>query len=174
MRKIKMIMTKIMSTISGEVDVDRFWKHRNKIIARKSFLLLPWHYICYQKALSKSGAGIPITAHFENRPAFPHKLYGIFISAGARIGKDCVIFHQVTIGSNTLPSSNKKGSPVIGDNCYIGVGAKIIGNVKIGNNVRIGANCIVTEDVPDNCTVVLNKPRIIVKEHNDNPWVPFN
>lgn len=53
------------------------------------------------------------------------------------------------------------GAPEIGDNCYIGAGAKIIGNIVIGDNVKIGANCVVVEDIPDNCTVVLEKPRII-------------
>ena len=53
----------------------------------------------------------------------------------------------------------KSGAPVIGDNVYIGAGAKIIGGVRIGNNVRIGAGCVVVEDVPDNCTVVMPKPR---------------
>lgn len=46
----------------------------------------------------------------------------------------------------------------------IGAGAKIIGNVRVGNNVRIGANAIVIEDVPDDCTVVMNKPRVIVRK----------
>jgi serine O-acetyltransferase len=46
---------------------------------------------------------------------------------------------------------------------FIGAGAKIIGNIKIGNNVRIGASCVVVEDIPDNCTVVMHKPRIIQK-----------
>lgn len=45
----------------------------------------------------------------------------------------------------------------------IGAGAKIIGKVKIGSNVKIGANCIVVEDIPDNATVVMHKPRIIIK-----------
>lgn len=58
------------------------------------------------------------------------------------------------------------GAPNIGDDCYIGAGAKIIGNINIGNNVRIGANCVVVEDIPDNCTVVMDKPRIILKERN--------
>ena len=58
------------------------------------------------------------------------------------------------------------GAPNIGDNCYIGAGAKIVGNINIGNNVRIGANCIVIEDIPDNCTVVMDKPRIFLKEGN--------
>lgn len=46
---------------------------------------------------------------------------------------------------------------------YIGAGAKLIGNIKIGDNVKIGANCIVVEDVPDGSTVVMEKPRIIIK-----------
>lgn len=56
-------------------------------------------------------------------------------------------------------------APTIGRNCYIGAGAKIIGNVVVGNNVRIGANAIVVNDVPDNCTVVMNKPRVIVRKN---------
>lgn len=46
----------------------------------------------------------------------------------------------------------------------IGAGAKIIGPVKIGNHVKIGAGCVVTIDVPDDATVVMDKPRIIL--HN--------
>ena len=55
------------------------------------------------------------------------------------------------------------GAPTIGDNCYIGAGAKIVGKIHVGNNVKIGTNCVVFEDIPDNSTVVLSKPRIIVK-----------
>ena len=58
----------------------------------------------------------------------------------------------------------EEGGPTIGDNCLIGVGAKIIGNITIGNNVKIGANAVVFEDVPDDATVVLNKPRMIIKK----------
>lgn len=46
---------------------------------------------------------------------------------------------------------------MIGSNAYIAPG------VRIGNNVKIGANCVVVEDIPDNATVVLQKPRIILK-----------
>jgi hypothetical protein len=45
----------------------------------------------------------------------------------------------------------------------IGAGAKILPGVSIGNNVKVGANAVVVEDVPDNATVVLPKPRIILK-----------
>lgn len=49
----------------------------------------------------------------------------------------------------------------------IGAGAKIIGNVYVGNHVRIGANAIVVDDIPDNCTVVMNKPRVIVRKNEE-------
>lgn len=55
------------------------------------------------------------------------------------------------------------GGCVIGDNVLIGAGAKILGHVRIGNNCKIGANCVVIEDLPDNATCVLQKPRIIIK-----------
>jgi serine O-acetyltransferase len=76
------------------------------------------------------------------------------VSGGSKIGKNCVILQQVTIGSIALPDSNGIGSPTIGDNCYIGAGAMIIGNITVGNNVRIGANTTVYKDVPDNSIVV--------------------
>ena len=170
---IRKRISNIINLLSGEINIKSFWKIRQKIINKNNLILLPWYYIRYQRMLTKSGASIPIATKFLGKPILPHKLYGIFISAGSQIGKNCVIFHQVTIGSNTLGNSTNKGSPVIGNNCYIGAGAKIIGNIKIGNNVRIGANCIVTEDIPDNYTVVLNKPRLIKKKDNTNDWIPY-
>lgn len=81
----------------------------------------------------------------------------------------------MTIGSNTLIDSSKIGAPIIGDNVYVGAGAKIIGKIRIGNNVRIGANCIVVEDIPDNCTVVMAKSRIIQhKKARNNKFYPFS
>jgi len=68
------------------------------------------------------------------------------------IGKNCNISHQVTLG--IANRGTHKGVPIIGDNVYIGPGAKIIGDINIGNNVAIGANCVVTKDVPDNAVVV--------------------
>ena len=61
------------------------------------------------------------------------------------------IYHQVTIGQG------KDGAH------KIGAGAIIIGNVVIGNRVKIGAGCVVTDSIPDGATVVMEKPRIILK-----------
>lgn len=127
----------------------------------------------YYRYLDKYGSWIGLSSSFASAPITPHGLFGIFISGGARVGKNCVIFQHVTIGSNTLSDSKSNGYPVIGDNCYIGAGAKIIGNVRIGNNVRIGANAVVVTDVPDDSVVVLNKPKIIHKENMDNKFYHF-
>ena len=97
-------------------------------------------------------------AQFATPPNLPHGLNGIIISHNTVIGKNSTIFHQVTIGEG------KNGAPIIGDNVLIGAGAKIIGKIKIGDNVKIGAGCVVSCDIPDNCTVVLEKPRIIINE----------
>jgi serine O-acetyltransferase len=77
---------------------------------------------------------------------------GIVVNPQAVIGNNCNISHEVTIGSSNR--GQKRGVPVIGDNVYIGPGAKIFGNIRIGNNVAVGANCVVTKDVPDNGIIV--------------------
>ena len=92
----------------------------------------------------------------------PH-LSGIIIHGTAIIGEDVTIFQQVTIGVNEHDRYKEKRAATIGKNVYIGAGAKIIGNVHIGDNVRIGANAVVCKDIPDNCTVVGSNKVIINK-----------
>ena len=60
---------------------------------------------------------------------------GVVIGGGARIGRNCTIFQNSTIG-------NHNGFPEIGDNCFIGAGAIVIGPIKIGNNVKIGGGLL--------------------------------
>lgn len=109
----------------------------------------------------ENGSSIAWDSEFEDTPYFPHGIKSIFISGGAKIGARCVIFQQVTIGSNTLVDSGGRGAPQIGSDCYIGAGAMLIGNVRVGNNVRIGANVVVYKDVPDNCVVLSGEQKII-------------
>ena len=123
--------------------------------------LLIYIYKFYQY---ENNSAIAWSSTFEGIPCFPHGMKSIFISVGAKIGRNCVIFQQVTIGSNTLVDSRGTGAPVIGNNCYIGAGAKIIGNVVVGDNVRIGANAIVYKDIPENSVVVSGQQRIIIKD----------
>lgn len=130
----------------------------------------------------ENAAHIAHNSTFANMPCMPHGERGIFVSGAAKIGKNAIIFQQVTIGSITLPDSNGAGAPVIGDNCYIGAGAKIVGNVTIGDNVRIGANAVVYQDVPDNSVVVSGAQKTITKKeplinryytYDDGAWSYF-
>lgn len=77
---------------------------------------------------------------------------GIVVSELAVIGKNCNLSHQVTIGVSRR--GQRAGVPVIGDNVYIGPGAKLFGAIVVGDNAAIGANCVVTRDVPENGVVV--------------------
>lgn len=75
----------------------------------------------------------------------------IRIKKNCRIGKNCTILPGVVIGNKHLDGDDSW--VIIGDNCYIGLGAKIFGEIRIGNNVTIGANAVVTKDIPDNAIV---------------------
>lgn len=74
--------------------------------------------------------------------------HGTILTA-ERIGRDCWIHHQVTLGSDY-----RSGLPTIGDGVFIGVGAKVIGPVKVGDGARIGANAVVVNDVSAGATAV--------------------
>lgn len=83
--------------------------------------------------------------------------YGLLIvNAQARIGKWCDVHQGVNIGENGYVDENGgiiSEVPTIGEYCFIGPGAKIFGECRLGNNVRVGANAIVNKDVQDNQTV---------------------
>ena len=90
--------------------------------------------------------------------------YGyIIINQNTRIGRNLTVYPGVEIG-HKVPSG---GCPVIGDNCFIGAGAKIFGKIKIGNNVTIAPNTVVTKDVPDN-VIVGGIPAKIIKYKNES------
>lgn len=81
------------------------------------------------------------------------------IKKNCRIGKNCTILPGVVIGNKHF--NGDESWVTIGDNCYIGLGAKIFGEVRIGHNVTIGANAVVTKDIPDNAVVAGIPARVI-------------
>ena len=70
----------------------------------------------------------------------------IIVNGGARIGANCRIHADVNIGTEAGQSSS---APIIGDDCYIGPGAKIFGNIVIGSGTVIGANAVVNRSFPE-------------------------
>lgn len=97
-----------------------------------------------------TGISIPFSADIGEGFYIGH-FGGIILNGNVKIGKNCSIGSGVVIGTRGL---GDQGVPVLGDNVYVGVGAKILGGVKIGNNVQIGANAVVLADIPDNATAV--------------------
>ena len=132
-----------------------------------------WKLALYNEYWRSFGGFVGIGAEFDDKPVFPHGPLGVFISNSAHIGKKCVIFQQVTIGSNMLKDSSHQGSPYIEDNVYIGCGAKIIGSVHVGHNARIGANCVIVKDVSPNTVTVIRGIESIQKDYElDNEYIP--
>ncbi|MBV1885213.1 MAG: serine acetyltransferase [Gammaproteobacteria bacterium] len=108
------------------------------------------------------GFGIYIPSHAKIGAGFVlHNFSGIFISEG-EIGENCIVFQGVTTGH----LRGQPSPPKLGNNVFLGAGAKVLGSVTIGNDVVVGANSVVISDVPNNCTVMGNPARIINRETN--------
>ena len=120
-------------------------------------IYLHWRF---KKQSIKYGFSIPINTigagvNFIHRGT-------IVINPGCIVGENSRINCEVVIGA-VLGTSKK--APVIGKNVYIAPGAKILGDIKIGNNVIIGANAVVINDVPDNVTVA-GVPAKVISQKN--------
>ncbi len=164
---------RMISTFVVERCYEGFWEYRKHLLNTK----LPGGgkscQIIYRHYLNRFGSFVGLNTQISSPPFLPHSLHGVFISEGAKIGKNVTIYQHVTIGGNQLKGSKNFGSPIIEDGVLIGAGSKIIGKITIGENSRIGAGCVVTVDVPPNSVVVMGKPVIIQKtEVLNNEFVP--
>jgi len=114
--------------------------------------LIPRHWFWSAVA----GTDIPLNAQLGGGVMLPHP-NGIVIHPRARIGPNCLIFQQVTIGTRGW----NRPAPVIGAGVEIGAGAKVLGPITIGDGARIGANAVVMSDVPPGCTAVGIPARVV-------------
>jgi len=104
-----------------------------------------------------SSAEIDMSAQIGGGLYIPHST-GIVIRGDCKIGRNATILQCVTVGRR---DQEEISQAYIGDNCKIFAGAKIIGNLRIGNNVTIGANAVVLKDIPDGATAVGVPARIL-------------
>jgi len=124
-------------------------------LVKPLFLLARYVFVHYRY---KFGVSISHGTRIGRGLYFGH-IRNIVISDQVVIGENCNLSQDVTIGATNRGS--RKGTPIIGNNVYIGPGAKIVGAVRIGDHVAIGANCVVTKDVPDHAVIVGVPGRVI-------------
>ncbi len=119
-------------------------------VYRIAHVLWKWNRRIISRMLSNyarffSGIEIHPGAQIGRRLVIDHGT-GVVIGETAVIGDDVLMYHGVTLGGKTLDPV--KRHPTVGDRVILGAGAKLIGNITIGNDCRVGANAVVTKDMP--------------------------
>jgi len=111
-----------------------------------------------------TGIEIHPGAHIGRRFFIDHGM-GVVIGETTEIGDDVLLYQGVTLGG----TGNEKGKrhPTLGNHVVVGTGAKVLGNIRIGDYVKVGAGSVVVRPVPDNCTVV-GVPGRVVRTRGDN------
>lgn len=125
----------------------------------KNKLKFLWHFFWYKRL----GFKLRMTIYPNTiGPGFRIYHAGDFVHVGpnVKIGRNCTMLPGVVFGNKTEVPDDK--TVIVGDDCYFGLGVKIVGTVKIGNNVTVGANAVVTKDIPDNA-IVGGVPAKIIK-----------
>lgn len=104
------------------------------------------------------GCVVPSHAEIGRETRLEHRGVAVVINRKAVIGRRCSIGAQVVIGGR---GKAVQGTPVIGDDVYLGAGAKILGGIRVGDGAVIGANSVVLIDVPDGATAAGVPARIL-------------
>lgn len=117
------------------------WNHRMRLLSR-------W---LSQVARLLTGIEIHPAAQIGRRLFIDHGM-GVVIGETTVIGDDVTLYQGVTLGG----TGKEKGKrhPTIGNSVVVGAGARILGNIRVGDNCRVGAGSVVLRDVPDNSTIV--------------------
>jgi serine O-acetyltransferase len=92
---------------------------------------------------------------------------GVVIGETSEIGDDVLLYQDVTLGGTGKGTG--KRHPTLGNGVVVGTGAKILGNIRIGDHAKVGAGSVVVDPVPDNCTVVGVPGRVVRDPHGDDP-----
>ena len=116
----------------------------------------------YQFWTTVTGAEIPLACEIGGGLLIPHP-NGIVIHPGVKIGVNCLIFAQVTIGTR-----GDSRVPVIEGHVDIGAGARILGPLRVGAHAKIGANAVVLHDVPAGATAFGIPAKVCRKKSSSN------
>jgi serine O-acetyltransferase len=131
------------------------WRYRVRpSLVRKFFSFV--YRILYKLVQIITGVEFPCEVEIGRNFVIDH-FGGIIVSGYAKFGDNCRIRNGVVVGLQRVEDPR---APTFGNNVDIGVGAKILGPISIGNNVVIGANAVVIIDVPDN-SIAVGVPAVI-------------
>jgi serine O-acetyltransferase len=86
---------------------------------------------------------------------------GLVVGPGAEIGAGSVLYNGVTIGA--IDYHKQSRLPKLGERVVVYCGAKVLGNITVGDDVVVGANAVVLKNIPDNCSAVGIPARAISK-----------
>ncbi|QXP52447.1 MULTISPECIES: serine acetyltransferase [unclassified Cellulophaga] len=137
---------------------------------KKKSILGIFYRLLIKKYNYKYGYQIPVNTEIGEGLYLGH--FGpVVINSKAKIGKNCNIAHNTTIGQSNR--GRLKGYPTLGNKVWIGTGSVIVGKVFIGNNVLIAPNSYVNMDVPDNSIVMGNPSNIISKENATEGYINY-
>ena len=142
------------STLPGfrSVAVCRFgqWRMQFKWKVVRAPLTLVYNWM-FRWCRNVYGIELPYSVKLGRRVVVEHQ-GGIVIHGNSVIGDDCFIRQGVTLGNRHLDRPTE--APVLGQRVNVGAGAKVLGNVHVGDGATIGANAVVVSDVPAGATVV--------------------
>jgi serine O-acetyltransferase len=133
------------------------------------YVLYPVARWCYNRRRFRYGISIPFDTDIGPGFFIGH-FGGIVVNGSSRIGRNCNISHGVTLGQTNR--GERRGCPVVGDNVYIGPGAKLIGGIRVGDRAAIGANAVVTRDVPAGA-VVAGIPAKVISQAGSAGYVEY-
>ena len=163
-----------------------FWGVIEVVLSYSGYHALKWHRLAHVLYRWR----VPLLPRFISQ--FSRFLTGIEIHPGAKIGRrlfidhgmgvvvgettvvgdDCTLFQGVTLGGTGKESG--KRHPNLGNGVLVGAGAKVLGNITIGDGCKIGAQSLVLHDVPPNCTVVGVPGRVVRRDGQPAGSVDLN
>ncbi|HBB31975.1 MAG TPA: serine acetyltransferase [Cyanobacteria bacterium UBA8803] len=145
------------------IAVHRFgvWRMKIKLKLLRAPLSLLYQML-YRKVRNTYGIELPYTVQLGRRVIVEHQ-HGIVVHGHCSIGDDSIIRQGVTLGNRYL--ERPFDAPKLGKQVNVGSGAKIFGNVTIGDGANIGANAVVLCDIPARATAVGIPARIIDAPH---------
>jgi serine O-acetyltransferase len=126
-------------------------------LAKRNIPLIPRLVMTILK--TKTGLEIHPAAKIGKSFFIDHGV-GTVIGQTVEIGDNCTLFHNVTLGGTGKHTG--KRHPTLGNNVLVGVGATLLGPIKVGDNAKIGAGTFIfMHDVPANSTVVGSPGKIV-------------